>query len=233
MYRHKPICKKRPQNPEESREPPEVPSDIQSSNIQSTLERLKKEMMEELRQEFKESIRHLQASSSNASVQNINSHNTTNTTNTYNIQINAYDRPNISYLTPGFLTQCVRRRDKGLCELIEHIHYHPDHIENHNIRVQNKKLNWIETHNGERFVYQDKNKVLDELIREGYEILEEHYAENEEDIQEALNHNETRLEEIREFLEKCRDQDINVIAPLKQNVYLLILNKQYILFRKN
>lgn len=78
--------------------------------------------------------------------------------------------------------------------------------------------------------------MLDELIREGYEILEEHYAENEEDIQlrryTALNHNETRLEEITEFLEKCRDQDINVIAPLKQNVYLLILNRQYILFQK-
>jgi hypothetical protein len=161
----------------------------------------------------------------------------TNCNNTINnnhqtIIINAYDKPNLEYLTPNFLTQCVKRRDKGLCELLQHIHYHPEHTENHNVRISNKKLSLIETHDGERFQYQQKDKVLDELVREGFEILENHYLENEEEVQRALNYNESRLEEVREFLEACRDQDIHVLTPLKQNVYLLILNKQYIIFKK-
>lgn len=209
MYTHKRICKRR--------DHPVAEADY--------CEKLKQmeEEMNLLKNQMKEMCK----------INQNNCNNTTNsTTTTYNIQINAYNKPNLDYLTPTFLTQCVKRRDKGLCELLERIHYHPEHSENHSIRIPNKKLNWIETHNGERFQYQDKNKVLDELIREGFEILEEHYLENEEDIQHAQHHNATRLEEIREFLEACRDQDIHVIAPLKQNVYLLILNKQYILFQK-
>lgn len=163
---------------------------------------------------------------------NCNNTTTNNTTHNNTIIINSYDKPNLEYLTPKFLTQCVKRRDKGLCELLQHIHYHPDHVENHNVRITNKKLNLIETHDGERFQYQEKNKVLDELVREGFEILENHYLENEEEVERALNYNETRLEEVRAFLEACRDQDIHVLTPLKQNVYLLVLNKQYIIFQK-
>lgn len=172
-----------------------------------------------------------------STVQNNTNNNTNTNTNSHNtihnnITIHAYDKPNLEYLTPEFLTQCVKRRDKGLCELLEHIHYHPEHAENHNIRLTNKRSNYIETHNGKRFMYQDKEKVLDELVREGFEILENHYVENEYDIQQALNYNETRLEEIREFIEACREQQIHVITPLKQNVFLLILNNQYIIFKK-
>lgn len=158
--------------------------------------------------------------------------NNSNCNNTYNIQINSYDRPNLSYLTPAFLTQCIKRRDKGLCELLEHIHYHPDHAENHNVKISNRKSNFIETHDGMRFQFQEKNKVLDELVREGFEILEEYYLDCEDEIQHALNYNETRLEEVRDFLKACRDQDIHVLTPLKQNVFLLIINKQYIIFQK-
>jgi hypothetical protein len=210
MYRHKSICKLK-------KEAKGVDS--------STYARLKAEIIAEIQGQLHQ---HVVTNTTNTNT-NTNCNNNT-THNTY--VINAYDRPNLDYLTPRFLTQCVKRRDKGLCELLEQIHYHPEHAENHNVRVSNKKLSLIETHDGERFQYQQKDKVLDELVREGFEILENHYLENEEEVQRALNYNETRLEEVREFLEACRDQDIHVLAPLKQNVYLLILNRQYIVFQK-
>lgn len=186
-----------------------------------------------LEQEKQTLIQAVTGAGAGPSVCNTNNLNhSNNNNNTYNIQINSYDRPNLSYLTPAFLTQCIKRRDKGLCELLEHIHYHPDHAENHNVKISNRKSNFIETHDGVRFQFQDKNKVLDELVREGFEILEEYYLDCEDEIQHALNYNETRLEEVRDFLKACRDQDIHVLTPLKQNVFLLIINKQYIIFQK-
>lgn len=150
-----------------------------------------------------------------------------------NVTIHAYDRPSLDHLNPAFLTQCIIRRGKGVCELIEQIHFNADVPENHSLRISNRRCNWIETHNGERFELQDKNKVLDELIRQGFEILDEHYNVHEPDIEYALNYNPTRLEEIRKFLEGCRENDISVITPLKKDMFLLILNKQYILFQNH
>lgn len=169
---------------------------------------------------------------SNTTIHHQNNNNVTINNTIQQVTVHAYDRPYLDHLEPDFLTQCIKRRGKGVCELIEQIHFNAEHPENHSLKIPNRRSNWIETHNGERFELQDKNKVLEELIRQGFDILDEHYNENEANIEFALNYNPTRLEEIRKFLEGCKERDISVIAPLKQDVFLLILNKQYILFQK-
>jgi hypothetical protein len=87
-----------------------------------------------------------QLKATNVTNNNINkSKNTTNNiTNNNNITINAFGDENIDYITIKELIKLCN--DKHFCipNLIENTHFHPDHPENHNVRLPNKKLKYCQ-----------------------------------------------------------------------------------------
>ena len=161
-----------------------------------------------------------------------------NTINITNIQtqnnINFYVLPhgeeNNNYITPEFLTKCLRRTDAGIIDLLTHIHFNQEHKENQNLKISNKNTNFIEKFNGERWLFYDKKSVVDELFKTGFKILDDHYFTNEEELKKNLS--KFILKNIEVFMKSLNDNDKNVIKPIFKNIYLLILNNSYMILTK-
>lgn len=83
---------------------------------------------------------------------NTESHNTTDSNNnnntdsnnkTVNIHINNFGSENLSYLTPEFMKALMCDPNVGvndaIPEIVRHIHFNPDHPENHNVKARDEE----------------------------------------------------------------------------------------------
>lgn len=170
------------------------------------------------------------ARSSNTTINNNTTNITNNITNNVNIYVMPFGEENTSYITSDFLTNCLRRRDKGFLELLQYIHFNPEHKENHNIRITNKRDNYIQKHDGEMWQYENKKKVLDELFKKGDEILDNHYYDNETDLRKKICINV--MNKVDDFIKSLNKKEKDVVKPLMDDIYLLILNKSYMVLSK-
>lgn len=138
------------------------------------------------------------------------------------VVIHKFGQEDMDHLTDAFKTTCLKRTNKGLVELIEKIHFDEQKPANANIRISNKKLNFIETHNGKKWVYAKKDHVLNDLMERGSSILTDHYEETQDELREDVS--VSMYEHIRDWIVKLEDADKKSLAPLLEDIYLLILN---------
>ena len=112
--------------------------------------------------------------------------NTTITNNTQNnIKLNGYGKENLSFITDAFKTQLVKGPYGMIPKMIEHIHFNDEIPENKNISLPNKKENIIKIFSGDKWIFKNKNEVLNDLVDGKYFILDTHYENmcNQEDNQ--------------------------------------------------
>jgi hypothetical protein len=161
----------------------------------------------------------------NINLGNQNSHNTTNNinSNTNNVIIvNGFGQESLDHITIPFLDQCLRRRDKGLIELIEKIHFDPDHRENRNVRATNVKAPVMQIHDGCAWRYGRKSKVLNDIVDKGHGMMQEHLDDNEERIRSDTS--EYMFRHIQDWMEKMQDRDKRTLEDVLVDIYVLILN---------
>jgi len=134
------------------------------------------------------------------SVQNINNiHNgdinnniIDNSINNTNVQIqnivvvNKFGEENFDYITNEQYLKCLEVPYISIPRLITLLHYHPNHPENHNIRMTmtNKKYGLVNVFNGTSWIMTDKQKALNRLMDKGYMCLDFHF----EDKQNKMKH---------------------------------------------
>lgn len=145
-----------------------------------------------------------------------------NTTTINNITIHAYGSEQIQHISNVFLDRCVKRTDKGLKELIEYIHFNPLIPQNMNLRISNKKLPFVEFHNGNKWQYSRKEEIVNDLVDKGHVMMQSHFEDHEDRLK--MEWNETMFEHVREWLERMHEKDPSKIDPILTDIYLLILN---------
>ena len=149
--------------------------------------------------------------------------NTTNTT-TNNIEtqnvivVNSFGSENTEYITDKIVRKLIETPYTSLPMLIEKIHFDPDHPENHNIKVTNKKLNYAEVVKDNKWVTTNKKKAIEDMIENGYNMLGDKYSENIEDI------NELKQERFGNFQKKYNDEDKDLLRELKEEVNMKVIN---------
>lgn len=161
-------------------------------------------------------LEHLLSKASTAE-QNVTINNITN-----NIQINAFNREDLSHISKPFLDRCVKRTNKGLVELVERMHFSDSASQNNNMRITNKKLPFIQTHNGNKWMLERKDKVLNEVVVKGHSMMQEHFEEYECEFKEQMS--KAMFEFIKDWIEKMSDCDKKVMETVLTDIYLLILN---------
>jgi hypothetical protein len=135
------------------------------------------------------------------------------------IVVNSFGHENIEHLTDQIICKLIKTAPfTSVPQLIEKIHFDPDHPENHNIKITNKKLNYAEIVRGNKWVTANKKKVIDDVIQKSYDLLDEKYSENKEDISEK------RQERFQNFQEKYEQADEELIRNIKNDVDLLLIN---------
>lgn len=167
------------------------------------------------------------AHNTNTNSHNNHSHNTTNNIVNNHIHINAFGKEDLSHITKAFLTQSVKRRDKGLVELMRKIHFDRKVPGNRNIRIRNKKKSLIEYHNGKRWIYEDKSKVLNDVMDKGQNMMQDHFDEYNKTIREIAP--KYWYDAITDWLTKVKDGKTAEARVALKALHIMILNESDVL----
>jgi len=151
----------------------------------------------------------------NTNIQNQNNTNT-NIQKQNNIIINCFGNENLDYITDKVIIHCMNKIYGAIPLLIEKIHFDPEHPENHNIQIPNKKLPHAKIMNNKReWQFVNKKEAIDSMIDNGYNILDEKF-------QEKLADNKQK--HFKTFQTKYEDGDKDTIKNIKERVELLVIN---------
>ena len=191
----------------------------QSEPHEQTLQLLKEnqEMREEM-DELRKQVEMLLGKSTKNTTNNIQTLNSIENQNV-NIIVNSFGHENIDHLTDQIICKLIKTAPfTSVPLLIEKIHFDPEHPENHNIKITNKKLNYAEIVRDNKWVTANKKKVIDDVIQKSYDLLDEKYTENKDDISER------RQERFQNFQEKYEQADEELLRNIKNDVDLLLIN---------
>jgi hypothetical protein len=106
--------------------------------------------------------------------------------NTNNIIINNFGNENLDYITDNLMKKMLLKGSNSIPSLIKQIHFNPEHPENHNIRIKNKKLKFAEIRENNKWKIKHKKAVLDDLVDFGYITLEEFKENNDYEMDGLL-----------------------------------------------
>lgn len=203
------------------------------------------EIKEDLRDEFERKLEEFKKEFLLNQKQTITNNTTTNNIQN-NITIHAYGNESVSHINDAMLDRYVKRTNKGLVQLIEQIHFNPSFPQNANLRITNKKLPFIEYHNGDKWLFEKKDKIVHDLIDKSHNMMQTHFDDNEDRMKDSMN--ETMYEYVKSWLDhmrrgmrwgeersrpvsQCNERNNDdeksfkdVVDPVLADVYLLILN---------
>ena len=141
--------------------------------------------------------------------------NITHIENQNNIFINNHGSENLDYINASKLGYLINIPFGALPKLIKIIHFNPNHPENHNIKITNKKLPYASVYKDSKWVLTDKKEVIDNILDKGFNLLDDHYEYNNTVPNSKY---ETFKEEYEEGNKKLKKQ-------LNKDMELVILNE--------
>ena len=171
-----------------------------------------------------------QRGTASTSIHNDNSTTINNTNNidnstTINININSFGNEDLSYLTPEFLTSCVKNGADGLVRFIDKVHFDADHPENKNLRHLSKKQQLLVKYIGDgRWEKCDKNFTLDHLIDKNKSRLQKFMVKNEALLRNPDNTELDNMQLIQRYHGNYVDLKLGQqqFYSLRRQVYALI-----------
>ena len=194
-------------------------SDFESMKKQLEYQQLKFEKEREFMIEQIEKL--IDKSYSNTINNNIESQHI-DTQNNITIHINAFGKENTDYLTKKTILKCIDRVYKSIPCLIAKIHFDPEHPENHNIKITNKKLPYASIMGENRkWKTVDRKDIIDTMVDNGYTILDDTYKDNKTCLKD------NRQNHFKGFQEKFESSDKELMKKIKTDVELLVLNASY------
>jgi len=155
---------------------------------------------------------------------NINkSKNTTNnTTNniTNNITINSFGEENIDYISKMEKIKHCKLIYNSFQSFLKDVHFHPDHPENHNVKLPNKKEPYCQIMRDNKWEYAPKDKTLSTMKRNARDELSDTYQANK---RKFTPRNQDRFED---FLEKYDNGHIRTNKGIDEDITSLLLNSK-------
>ena len=137
-----------------------------------------------------------------------NNTNCNNQIHNFNIQLNAFGKEDISFLTDDDYKTILNKGFRSIQELVRSIHFNQKKPENQNIFISNMKDAYANVFDGKEWILMQKNDVIDDLYSTKKDILQEKYNElsgvlpeytkNKFDRfngEEHLNHVQTRVKQ--------------------------------------
>lgn len=165
--------------------------------------------------------------SSNITINNIQNQ------NIYNIVYNNYGQEDLSYITDNheLLSHCIYNPRSGMKQLIESIHFNPEHPENHSLRNRSLKQKIFEKRVDNHWVPCDISNTLDELIKKGYRVLNTYYNENVVNDPDIFE-DELKFEALQKF-HFLSDTTSKDYFSVKRDLKLLVVDKTMYLLEGN
>ena len=141
-----------------------------------------------------------------------------NTTNNI-ININCFGNENLDYITDKVIIHCMNQIYGSIPLLIEKIHFDPEHPENYNIQIPNKKLPHAKIMNRKKeWQVVNKNDAIDSMIDNGYNILDEKFQEKSHELEGM------KQKHFRDFQTKYEEADKDTMKGIKEKVEFLVIH---------
>ena len=151
-----------------------------------------------------------------------NNNNTTNNnieTQNINIIINSFGKENTDYIDNKSYLASICKVYKSIPSILEKIHFDPNHPENHNIKITNKKLPYASVMGiNQKWKTVDRKDAIETMVLNGYNMLDEKYAENKEKISSSKQQN------FEGFQSKFESEDKDMMKQIKTEVDMMVLN---------
>ena len=147
---------------------------------------------------------------------------TNNNTNNNNIQINIinnFGKENMDYITPGFINRTIQKVYESIPTLLKHIHFNPEHPENHNVRLPNKRDKYMLVRRMDEWKHELKRDVLDSLVKKAHYYLNE--TVDEEAIDKLSGYKRTSIDNYRKRMD---DEDEDCMRYVQSRVEVMILD---------
>jgi len=142
--------------------------------------------------------------------------NTTHIENQTNIHINYYGCENLEYVTDTFVQKMMNMPYGSIPQIIKHIHFHPQHPENHNVKITNKKLPYASIFKNDKWELAHKCKVIEELMQKGYGLMDDKLTE--------VSLSDKGMSRFQDFQEKFQEENKEMFKSIYQDTELCVLN---------
>tara|TARA_B100000575_G_scaffold294589_1_gene311829 strand:+ start:3553 stop:5274 length:1722 start_codon:yes stop_codon:yes gene_type:complete len=140
----------------------------------------------------------------------VHNHNTTNYT--YNIMLNAFGQENSTYINGNHMNKILKQGVlTSIPRILELLHFNPEHEENHNVQIPNRKENIAKVFNGKEWILRTKNTTIDEMTNKAYNLLNAHYETGES-------------KHVDEFNQKYEEGDKSIKKRVHKDTELMIIN---------
>ena len=150
---------------------------------------------------------------------NCNNTNIETQQNNITININSFGNENTDYIDNKAILACISKVYKSIPTLLEKIHFDPNHPENHNIKITNKKLPYASVMgNNQKWKTVDRKDAIETMVLNGYNMLDEKYAENKEKLPASKQQN------FEGFQSKFESEDKDLLKQIKTEVDMMVLN---------
>ncbi len=157
-------------------------------------------------------------STNNSNNSNINSNN--NVQNNVNIKLVAYGQEDLSGIKDSIMKKILSKGFESVPELIKYIHFNKDRPEHHNVYISNKKDEFAQIFNGNKWVTVTKDSLISELITDRSGFLEMKMGDLYEDLDQKI------IDKMERFLE-TQEEDL-VQKNLRTTLKLLLYNRKNI-----
>ena len=127
----------------------------------------------------------------------------------------------MDYITGDYISKLLKIPYGAVPKLIKHIHFNPEHPENHNIKITNKKLPYASVFKDNRWEVRDKNTVIEDIVDKSYNMIDCEF--NESDPKLSLN----QKKRYKDFQKKYDTEDKLLTKQLKKDTELNILNHNF------
>ena len=179
----------------------------------------KNQEMDELRKKVEMLLERTSANQTNNTTNNIQTLNSIGNQTHNVIVVNSFGNENIDHLTDKIICKLIQTAPfTCIPQLVEKIHFDPEHPENHNIKITNKKMNYAEIVKDNKWVTANKKKVIDDVIQKSYNILDETYTDNKDSLSEK------RQERFENFQDKYEGDNEELLRNIKNDVDLILIN---------
>ena len=139
--------------------------------------------------------------------------NNTYTTNV-NIVVNSFGKENLEYISGDFISNLIESGPlDSISQLIQYIHFNPEHQENHNVKIPIKSNNYAQIFNGDDWEYRDRKSTIKHMSDKAFSILNDHYLEGSNKYMDN-------------FKKKYRVKDKDLCKRLEKDTEMMILNNQ-------
>jgi len=104
--------------------------------------------------------------------------------------------------------------DEIIPYIVKNVHFHKDHLENHNVKITNRKLPFASVYKDNKWELAEKRKTIEELIEKGLKLMDTRYKN--------IKLSEKKLELYQEF--KANYKNKQVFKKIYHETELCILN---------